>query len=113
MLRDRIVVGIRDQALSQRLQTDPSPTLEKAKRAVRQKEAVHEQSNILQGDGTAKSPVVIDQVKGGKPAAAGGKAGAKQPPKTTKTSAGHQKEAGTGVNPVAKPCKRCDRSHQQ
>ena len=86
MLRDRIVVSIRDQTLSQRLQTDPSLTLEKAKRTVRQKEAVHEQSNILQGDGTAKSPVAIDQVKDGKPAAAGGKAGAKQPPKTTKTS---------------------------
>ena len=58
MLRDRIVVGIRDQTLSQRLQTDPSLTFEKAKRAVRQKEAVHEQSNILQGDGTANASLL-------------------------------------------------------
>ena len=39
MLRDRIVVGIRDQALSQRLQCDTSLTLEKAKKKVRQSEA--------------------------------------------------------------------------
>ena len=31
MIRDRIVVGIRDQALSERLQVDPALTLEKAK----------------------------------------------------------------------------------
>lgn len=40
MIRDRLVVGIRDTALSQRLQVDPDLTLEKAKRQIRQKEAV-------------------------------------------------------------------------
>ena len=40
MLRDRIVVGIRDVALSERLQMDADLTLEKAKKQVRQKEAV-------------------------------------------------------------------------
>ena len=43
MIRDRIVVSIRDQALSERLQTVADLTLEKAKTLVRQREAVHEQ----------------------------------------------------------------------
>ena len=37
MLRIRIVVGIHDQTLFERLQTDASLTLEKAKQAVRQR----------------------------------------------------------------------------
>ena len=35
MIRDRIVVGIRDQALSERLQLDSTLTLEKAKTLTR------------------------------------------------------------------------------
>ena len=49
MIRDRIVVGIRDSALSERLQLDPDLTLEKAKKLVRQREAVHEQQQFLTG----------------------------------------------------------------
>ena len=47
MIQDRIVVGIRDRALSKKLQMDPDLTLEKAKTQVRQREAVHEQAQIL------------------------------------------------------------------
>ena len=47
MIRDRIVVGIRDSALSEGLQLDPELTLEKAKKLVRQREAVHEQQQFL------------------------------------------------------------------
>ena len=36
MLRDRIVVGLRNRALSKKLQMDPELTLEKAKMQVRQ-----------------------------------------------------------------------------
>ena len=43
MIRDRIIVGIRDQSQSVRLQMDPRLTLEKAKVLVRQCEAVQEQ----------------------------------------------------------------------
>ena len=43
MLRDRIVVGIRDTALSEKLQLQADLTLDKAKKLVRQKEAVKEQ----------------------------------------------------------------------
>ena len=42
MIRDRLVVGIRDSNLSERLQIDDALTLEKAKKLVRQREAVKE-----------------------------------------------------------------------
>ena len=63
MLRDRLVVGIRDAAMSQKLQMDAELTLEKAKKSIRQKEAVHEQQRELQGDGSAKDPIVVDEVR--------------------------------------------------
>lgn len=47
MIRDRLVVGIRDKTLSQRLQMESDLTLEKAKRLIRQKEAVREQGSVL------------------------------------------------------------------
>ena len=43
MIRDRLVVGIQDLALSECLQLDPDLMLEKAKTLVRQREAVKEQ----------------------------------------------------------------------
>ena len=61
MLRDRIVVGIRDQALSQRMQMDPELTLEKAKTLTRQKEAVREQQLMLEN--TTKTTTSVDQVQ--------------------------------------------------
>ena len=63
MLRDRLVVGIRDAAMSQKLQMDVELTLEKAKKAIRQKEAVYEQQRELQGDGSAKGPIVVEEVR--------------------------------------------------
>ncbi|KAL5503067.1 hypothetical protein EMCRGX_G009958, partial [Ephydatia muelleri] len=47
MIRDRLVVGIRDLALSERLQLNPDLTLEKAKTMIRQREAVHTQQQVL------------------------------------------------------------------
>ena len=49
MIRDRLVVGIRDAALSERLQIDAELTLEKAKKSIRQREAVKQQQTILDG----------------------------------------------------------------
>lgn len=49
LLRDRLVVGIADKKLSEQLQMDADLTLEKAKKIIRQKEAVHEQSSDLMG----------------------------------------------------------------
>ena len=47
MIRDRLVVGIRDKSLSERLQMETELTLEKAKRLIRQREAVKEQGTTL------------------------------------------------------------------
>ena len=47
MIRDRLVVGIRDASLSQNLQFDAELTLDKAKKRIRQQEAVGEQQREL------------------------------------------------------------------
>jgi len=70
MIRDRTVVGICNQALSQRMQLDPDLTLEKAKTLSHQREAVREDQEIL-GSST-KATLSVDQVsksshKGKKP----------------------------------------------
>ena len=49
LLRDRLVVGIQDSSLSRRLQLDPKLTLETAKKAIQQKEAVSKQQQELIG----------------------------------------------------------------
>ena len=51
MIRDREVVGIRDSVLSERLQMNETLMLDKAKKLVRQREAVKEQrSQLKQGE---------------------------------------------------------------
>ncbi|KAL5006376.1 hypothetical protein ScPMuIL_015182 [Solemya velum] len=50
MVRDRIVVGIRDSALSEKLQLDPDLTLEKCITQVRQKAAVKKQQSIVRDE---------------------------------------------------------------
>ena len=75
MIRDRIVVGICDQALSQRMQLDPDLTLEKVNTFSRQREAVREHQEILGNStsaGSSAKVTSIDQVhksshKGKKP----------------------------------------------
>ena len=47
MILDRIVVGILDSTLSERLHLDPEPKIDKAKNLVRQRETVHEQQQFL------------------------------------------------------------------
>ena len=47
MLRDRIVVGLRDGTMSEKLQMDRGLALETAKKRVRQNEAVKDQSRQL------------------------------------------------------------------
>ena len=63
MIRNRIVVGIRDKALSQRLQMDSELTLEKAKTLSRQREAIQEQQVLLNSTPTTRE---IDFVRRGK-----------------------------------------------
>ena len=47
MIRDRLVVGIRDSSLLEHLQMDTALTLEKANTAICQREAVQEHQLIL------------------------------------------------------------------
>ena len=74
MLRDRIVVGIRDSATSQKLQMDPELTLEKAMNTVRQKAAVKEQQGQLKQlkEGSKGNPITIEEVRTGRPQTGGG-----------------------------------------
>ncbi|KAL5016990.1 hypothetical protein ScPMuIL_006579 [Solemya velum] len=50
MIRDRIVVGIRDSKMSEKLQLDPNLTLEKAVAQVRQREAVQKQQSVVRDE---------------------------------------------------------------
>ena len=61
LLCDRIIVGIRDTKLAETLMLDPDMSLDKVMRAVRQKEAVHEQNRQLK-HGTQEDPIVVDHV---------------------------------------------------
>ena len=54
MIRDRLVIGIRDEQLSERLQLEPNLTLTKAEKLVRQRCAVSEQQRSLNTRGTQK-----------------------------------------------------------
>ncbi|UYV77574.1 hypothetical protein LAZ67_15001604, partial [Cordylochernes scorpioides] len=60
LIRDRIVVGVRDKALSERMQLNSELTLEKAVKMVRQQEAVRQQQVDLQRPSTSQK---VNQVK--------------------------------------------------
>ena len=55
MIRDRLVVGIKDVKLSERLQLDNALTLEKAIAEARQTETVRQQQPLLRGGTESKS----------------------------------------------------------
>lgn len=59
MIRDRIVVGLRDQRLAEKLQLDSELTLAKAAKQARQSEAVKKQQSVIRNDVVQpeKSPV--------------------------------------------------------
>jgi len=50
LIRDRLVVGIRDESLSEHLQIESKLTLEQAKKFIRQREAISQQQSILKGN---------------------------------------------------------------
>ena len=63
MIRDRLVVGIRDAVLSQLLQFDADLTLETAKKKIRQREAVGEQNKELKGSGATEGDIILEAVR--------------------------------------------------
>ena len=50
MIRDRLVVGLRDSVLSEKLQMEPDLSLEKAVSYARQREAVKKQQSVVRGE---------------------------------------------------------------
>ena len=62
MIRDRLIIGIQDSRLSERLQMDPELTLEKAKKLICQSKAVHEHQVILQQTGKAEKSATVEQI---------------------------------------------------
>ena len=58
LIRDRLVVGIKDAALSERLRTGEILTLDKAKKLAHQKEAVREQQSNLK-----RKETILDHIK--------------------------------------------------
>ena len=63
LIRDKLVVGIKDTVLTKCLQLDPDLTLEKAKKEVRQKEEVREHKQVLKEGESKKYHIQIDVVQ--------------------------------------------------
>ena len=63
MIRDRIVAGIRDGAVAERLQTDPELTLEKAIQMTRQSEMLKSQQSTVRAQQQEQSGTVVDYVE--------------------------------------------------
>ena len=59
LIRDRIVVGLRDKALSEKLQLESSLTLEKAINQAKPKELIRQQQEIIRPQ---ESPVNVDRI---------------------------------------------------
>ena len=62
LIRDKIVVGLKDKKLSEKLQLDSKLTLEKAVTQARQSEAVKKQQGILQGTQPDPPSANVDQI---------------------------------------------------
>ncbi|XP_066029036.1 uncharacterized protein [Pocillopora verrucosa] len=62
LVRDKIVVGLKDKKLSEKLQLDSKLTLEKAVTQARQSEAVKKQQGILQGTQPDPPLANVDQI---------------------------------------------------
>lgn len=100
MIRDRLVVGIRDGALSQRLQLDPTLTLEKAKKMVRQQEAVGEQQQLLKGT-AAVDANSLDELQPRRDRRKPWRGSRDRPRKSANKT--------TNARSQSKPCQRCGR----
>ena len=67
LLRDKIVVGVRDKKLSEHLQLDEKLTLEKCLAKVRAKELIEKQMSYLNTDATARADAVKSTRRAGAP----------------------------------------------
>ena len=101
MIRDRIVVGIRNQSLSQKLQLDPALTLESAKQTVRQHEAVQKQQGQLRTGFEPEENLPVEAIGGqtGRPTGRGSRRNRPWRPPANTDARG----------PYPKSCSRCGR----
>ena len=93
MIRDRIVVGIRDHRLSEKLQMEPELTLEKTLIQVRQSELVKKQQGTLRNESSREIEIITHKTR-----STAGKSHYKGRPKTS------------GESRYSHKCTRCGRT---
>ena len=98
LIRDRIVVGVRNRQLAEKMQLDDSLTLEKAIKMARQHEAVKRQQRDLRGD--AKNTPSVDRVY------------EKKSQEKKKSQPPQNKEDSQSSSGNVKLCKFCGSSHK-
>ena len=83
---------------SEKLQLDAELTLEKAKKAIRQREAVHEHQDVLNGDSKGSTQITIDAIQ--------------QTKKSCKPVKAKKPERGSSA-PAPKLCTRCGKDYHK
>lgn len=101
MIRDRLVVGIKDLAQSEALQLDAELTLEKAKKKIRQKEAIKELRQQLKPAGPS-NPETLDEMRYHRDQPRGN-------PRRQNNAYGRPKVPVKGHHKQTSPCTRCGR----
>ncbi|OXA53834.1 Transposon Tf2-6 polyprotein [Folsomia candida] len=96
LIRDRIVVGVRDRHLAEKMQLDESLTLEKAVKMSRQHETVKRQQRDLRGETTTTTNLA--------------RVGAK--PEKQKKPNSKTKSVKSSPSDSSKNCKFCGRTHE-
>ena len=94
LIRDRIVVGIRNAVLSQKLMQDDTLTLDKAVKQAKSSELVKEHHEILKGDGEDGK---INRIRDKK----------KRPPRDKGKVPENSKDQKNSTRPPVKKCYRC------
>ena len=102
LIRDRIVMGLQNRELSEKLQLDLHLTLEKATNLARQRETVKQQQNILDG-GLKTTPVQVDGIAKGKSRRKKGNPKDDSQDKSEEKPSENSKEK----NPSDQKCQRC------
>ena len=103
LIRDHIVVRFRGKALSECLQLDPELTLEKAKKIVRQREAVKEQQQTLQNGTSLKEEGLVASLGHANPHRGKGTSN-RRPPKGARQHQQKPPPAAAGTN---RKCSQC------
>jgi len=108
MIRDRIIVGLLDSRLSEKLQMDPELTLVKAVNSARQTELVKKQQAVVRGtEGQASQPITVEAVhKNHQQRANRQKPGQKKPKGGARSSAPSRSPQNQGHT----SCSRCGKS---